>query len=393
MIVRDAQMPTLPGSAGPLQVELICSFRGLEALAPEWAELHCSSGSRNPFAAPDWSLLWARHFIAERDIRVFVVRGDGGLAGVIPMYLHRQLGGLFTTLRLIGSGHHVRLFELPQPLIAPGFERKALRAVVQCACVRGEWDWLELTLAPEHGWFEPQWIPPEVQAAGAYLVHKAARPCVVMELPDAQQPLSAVLKRNVRNSVARSRNRLDRAGSWRVTDSCSPADADATLDALIGLHEGRARLHDKVEHISNFTEAGNRAFLLELARRLVASGAMRPVLLELDGEPVAGLITLRAGDSVYVGLSGVAARAWDLSPVTTLIATELERATAAGARAANLSPGPDVAKLRWSERLSVFNEFVVVASRRRSQLLSNVAFPARAYAVARRERARHRRSV
>jgi CelD/BcsL family acetyltransferase involved in cellulose biosynthesis len=292
MSLRSAQLLRPSKSAAHVQVELICSFRGLEALVPEWAQLHRASGSRNPFAAPDWSLLWARHFIAERDLRVFAVRADS-LVGVVPLYLHRQLGGLFTTLRLIGSGHHVRLFELPQPLLARGLERKVLRAVLASACARGEWDWLELALAPEHGWFEPQWIPAEVHAAGAYLVHKAARPCVVMDLPDPGQPLSPTLKRNVRNSVARSRNRLDRAGSWRVTEPRPCAEVDSLVPALIALHEGRAHLPGKVEHASNFTEPGNRAFLLELAHRLVPGGRLRPVLLELDGEPVAGLITLR----------------------------------------------------------------------------------------------------
>jgi CelD/BcsL family acetyltransferase involved in cellulose biosynthesis len=380
------------GASG-LAVTVIQRQAELEALGAEWDHLHYRAESRNPFAASAWPTHWARHFVADGDLHVVVVRAEDELVGVVPLYMDRRACGLVRTLRLLGTGHHVRLLELPQPIVAPGHERKVLREVIpRLHAWPTRWDWLELCLAPEHGWFEPQWIPSRERDRGAFVLHKASRACVVMDLPQPGVALVSALKRNVRESIRRSRHRLTRAGDWRVVlpSPQSSAEVRAAITTLIALHEDRSALAGKVAHGSRFEEQGNREYLLDIAESLSPTGRLRPVLLELGGEPIAGALTLRSNGCIYFSFTGMRSVHWDLGAITAILAAELESAQVDGLAHANFSPGPDVSKLRWNEQLEIHNEFVDVSGAARARLAMRAAWPARALAEIRREGKRHR---
>jgi CelD/BcsL family acetyltransferase involved in cellulose biosynthesis len=122
---------------------------------------------------------------------------------------------------------------------------------------------------------------------------------------------------------------------------------------------------------------------------MAAHGRAELLTLDVAGTARAALLVLRAPGASYVAASGVDPDWWHVSPVTLLQWTAMCRAVARGDTEVNLSMGPDVAKLRWSEQVVPHMEFVVCGPRARSRLLLTGYAALGAVAAMRRETRRH----
>jgi CelD/BcsL family acetyltransferase involved in cellulose biosynthesis len=355
----------------------------LAGLGAEWRVLYELGAAGNPFASPDWIATWLRHFVAERDLAVLAVRRNGRLIGLAPWYV-RRLGGVVRTVQLAGTIRHPELTELPHVLTAPGEHRSVLRAVLSYWCARPrEWDWLELPIEHGQGWLEPEWIGPTFTVR-----HKAVRPAVVLPLPADVDTLRSTLKRNVTESLRRARNRLDRSGEpWAIT-AHTDSIADA-LPVLRRLHGARAGMSGRRRHPDMLADDDRFDCYTDAVTTMAAHGRAELLTLDVAGTARAALLVLRAPGASYIAASGVDPEWWHVSPVTLLQWTAMCRAVARGDAEVNLSMGPDVAKLRWSERVVPHMEFVVCGPRARSRLLLTGYAALGAAAAMRRETRRH----
>lgn len=358
-----------------LRVTALRCLADVEAAGCEWADLYARAAPPNPFAHPVWLTGWARTFVAPSDLRVLVVRdADGAIVAVAPFYRDcRHLGPHVAVTRwcLLGMGQYVHLTELPQVLIAPGWERRAWRALMAWLGERrDEWDWLELSLPPEQGWFEPEWLPEQGPGAGCAAMATGARPCVIVPLPASWDAFLAERKHNVKESIRRGRNRLRRDGRHaRLVVPQSAETMDIAVETVIQLHKARADLAVKILHSDYVSEIKEQAFLRDVSRRLFERDALTPYLLTVDDKQAAGALVLRAHGTWFVALSGFNPEWWSYSIATTLLAEIMRAAIEQGADVVNLALGPNVAKLRWSEQLSTSHDFIVVGPRARSRLL------------------------
>jgi CelD/BcsL family acetyltransferase involved in cellulose biosynthesis len=376
-----------------LSVRAHRSLAEVRLLRPQWDQLYQSSNSGNPYAAPDWVETWLRHFADEREIEVLSVSRDERLVGVAPCYV-RRVGRAARAVQFAGTGRHDALTELPGVLSEPEESRSVLRAVVRHWCDRSaEWDWLELPIAGQQGWFEPEWLSGE-PAGRPVIRHKTTRPSVILPLPgDAERPdaLRGLLKRNVKESVRRGRNRLGRTGeAWTITAHTGPEQIGSAWPILARLHAARAGLAGPRRHPDALGVPGRPEFLAEVLPLLAAHGRAEILTLDVAGEPVAAQAVLLAPRASYLAFSGVDPRWWDVSPVTLLHLAAGERAVERGHDELNLSVGPDVAKLRWSELVVQNPDFVLCGPRRRSRLAYTGYALAAELAGIRREAARHR---
>ena len=112
--------------------------------------------------------------------------------------------------------------------------------------------------------------------------------------------------------------------------------------------------------------------------------------LDVAGTPVAAQLVLTAPDGSYLGLSGVDPAWWHVSPVTLLQLHAAELAVEQGQATFNLSVGPSVSKLRWSEQVRQHPEFLVCGPRWSSRLAYAGYRMAAAAAAVHRESRRHR---
>jgi O-antigen/teichoic acid export membrane protein/CelD/BcsL family acetyltransferase involved in cellulose biosynthesis len=376
--------------ATSVTVAHIRTFAEANAIADDWRDLFRASAVSNPFAAPDWLLTWARHFVPERDLDIFTVRRDGALVGLAPWYIKRD-PLVPRRLQLLGSGRHDALTELPQVLTAPGEARSVLRAVIGEWSQRpGDWGWLELPVMSDQGWFEPEWLT-GIIGKGGLVQHKMTRATVVLDLPSDVPALHAGLKRNLLESTHRARNRLDKAGRpWAITVHEDPVDIVEALSVLIVLHAARARLQGRQRHPDRLAVEARREFLREALAAMARRGQAQILTLDIAGEPVAAQLVLHGAGGSYLGLSGVDPEWWQASPVTLLQLHAAEVAVERGHREFNLSVGPSVSKLRWSEQIRQHPEFIVCGPRQSSRLAFTGYRMVAAAAGVRREVERHR---
>jgi CelD/BcsL family acetyltransferase involved in cellulose biosynthesis len=372
-----------------LTVTHVRSHAEAAALAEDWQALYRVAGRDNPFAAPDWLLPWARHFVPESDLDIFAVYRDRTLVGVAPWYFKRRTP-LPPRLQLLGSGRHDALTELPQVLTTQGEARSVLRAVVrEWAQQAGDWAWLELPMTVDQGWFEPEWLA-GTPAERGFVEHKTTRAAVVLDLPSDVPALHLGLKRNLLESTHRARNRLDRSGKpWAITAHEEASGIVSALPVLARLHAARAQLTGRRSHPDQLGAAVRRAFLGEALPAMAARRQAQILTLDVAGAPVAAQLVLTAPDGSYLGLSGVDPEWWHVSPVTLLQLHAAQLAVEQGHAVFNLSAGPSVSKLRWSEQIRQHPEFLVCGPRWSSRLAYAGYRMVAAAAAVHRESRRH----
>ncbi len=373
-----------------LSVTRISTFSEIAEILPEWRELYALGAPHNPFASPDWLIPWAWHFVPERDLALFAVRRNEALVGLAPWYVKR-VRPLPCRLQLLGSGRHDALTELPQVLTAPGEARSVLRAVIN-EWSRGsdEWDWLELPILDEQGWFEPEWLTGAVGERG-FVQHKTTRAAVVLDLPVDVLELHRKLKRNLLESTHRGRNRLNREGNpWVVTAHETEDSIRRALSVLVQLHASRAHLAGRSHHPDQLATSVRREFLEDALTRMARAGCAQILTLDISGNPVAAQAVLLAPESTYLGMSGVDPEWWHVSAVTLLQLHAAEAAVERGHKTFNVSVGPSVAKLRWSEQIRQHPEFIVCGPRRSSRIAFTAYRMAAASVAVRRDAFRNR---
>ena len=286
------------------------------------------------------------------------------------------------SLQLLGAVEHVVLTDRPQILTGGASDRRALRRVVQMIQTDTDWDWFELPLAADQGWFEPNWIDASSPASRSSC--RTVAPIGRDGIPD--NLVRSVGARRICESLRHARNRLNRGAAWRIEVVSDPADFDAAVERMMALHGRRAAIRDTVAHADVFAHAVDRDFPRDALVRMAGERRAEALFVNVDGRHVAGLMTLLTPTCVSMCFSGVEPDWWSYSAVTLLQWEAVRRAVAAGRTYADFSVGVDVAKLRWSEKVSIHPEFVVVSGRRRSEIAFGAYFVAAAAARAMRAR-------
>ena len=390
MLVRPPSRGTRTGRApqppAGIQVVRLRSLPQVRALAPEWARLAETAGALNPFHHPDWLVPWAERSLRPGEqIWLLTAHKRGRLVGVAPLYRRSWGPGLAHSMQLWGTGRNSTLIELPQFLLDQEQPRAVARALVDrlCAESRG-WDWAELLLG-ESLWLEPDWLP---RGGTVTLLTKGVRANVVLPVNGPEPP---AMKRNLRESLRRARNRLDRAypGAWSIACATTGPDMPGALADLARLHDERSRLAGKKRHPNALAREADWAVLSGAAAALAGRGAVAVYRLLVDGLAIAALLVLRTPECTYLLLSGMSESGWEFSPVTLLQQRAAEDAVKLGQRCVNFSTGADTPKLRWSEKLTATPEFVLVPNRFGARVRFAAYWQASAAAAVARERNRH----
>lgn len=325
----------------------------------------------NPFLSPPWVLRWYECFVRPADRELFLVHSQdtGALVGVAPM--HRQVIGrgrlaLATRLTPVGGGVGPNPVEIPGLLTAAGRARDIVKTLV-VEIVHQDATWCEIALTADM-WFEPEWIY-NLPTAIAFSEYQRSRPCVILPLGATWEATRNGLKRNLKESLRRSQNRITKSGrQFSVVHRTSTEVDEVTVCRFLDLHRSRSRNSAAtVQHPDAYADARNRALLQAVVPELAAQGRASIFELVLDGEVVAAQLVLHSNGTSYVHSSGFKTEVWDFGPVTLLHGELVRHAIARGDTLVNFSPGPNVSKLRWSERLWVSNEFAVGAGDRSMQ--------------------------
>ena len=384
-MITKASQRRGPAAPSRMTYDVVRTPDALAHLLIEWLELYHRTRCPNPFAHPIWVATWLKHYAAPKELYVVTVRQDERLVAVAPFYRRRRsrlMPGV--CLELAGANSVEPLTEIPEILIESDSARRTLRGLMHflfedCA---DDWDWVTVSLGPTQGWFEPEWIPAWAQARGSSSLYRDARAFVTLDLPPTWKLLRSTLKRNMKEAIRRSSNRLAHAaGGWEYARSADD-DVPAGIDTLLALHRSRATVTQHKQHADGFTDAADEAFLREVVAAMVAAGCATVGFLRIGGIEVAGRLMLHTNGSTFFSISGLDPAYWTLGPGTALMTEGLSAAIDRGDRVANLSQHPEDSKLRWSEQLEVHHQFLFAAPRRSARIKAGLFVQLRALRAA-----------
>lgn len=371
---RPPTPPAVLTRSGSLAVIAIAPDQLTAAHVQAWEKLYVEQPNpSNPFLAVPWVLEWYDKFVRKQDRLVLVVHQDGGEKGlgdvvaIAAMHIQRPRVGPFALARRllpVGAGLGPSAYELPGMLCRPGLSGQVMRALA-AACEELTVDWSEISLTPEQGWFDNQWAygSDKAMAFGEFVRPRA---CVVLRLQDTWDATKSQLKRNVKESIRRSANRLTKdARTVEIVRRGDDLDRD-TVQRFLDLHQARASVSRSTQrhHPNSYADPRNSQLVLDALPQLSRRGQASMFELYLGGEHVASQLALHAPGTSYVHSSGFREDTWELGVITHLHAELIRYAIERGDTTVNFSPGPNVAKSRWSEQLWVTHEFAFGAGPR-----------------------------
>lgn len=357
-------------------VETITSVEGVEALHADYEHLRGTTDNKLPFALHEWHSTWCRHFLSSgphvRDEPLFYLlrNAAGYCVAVVPFILRRRWFGPLKIVSVSLLGPDPFITEIRAPMIERGFELLTARAVHDGLSRVHDWDWIhwsgvndEFAEALTSGG-APRWEPPL-----SYFV---------LDLPPSWEELQSRLKRNIRESLRHCYNSLKRDGhrfEFQVIED--PAGVRQGLDRFLALHTMRANVTNTVIHPDRFAGRICREFLYAICDRLAARGAVRLFALKIGAQIVAMRLGFVVADSLYLYYSGYDPLWARYSVMTTTVAEALKYSIARGLKTVNLSPGPEVSKMRWGPRRVEYGSVFEANTSLRSRLARSAYVTAR----------------
>lgn len=308
-------------------IELATSDAALLALRPQWTALWRSQPDASPFQSPEWLLGWWRQF-GTGEPHLALLRGDGGLLGVLPLYILDEAPA--RKLLPIGVG----ITDYFDPLLAPDAPQDAADALLRAALAEARCRQVtECSLTD---------LPPDAVLRHAASAGWADRlqdsdPCPVLALPPAIPP-------GMRRDIRQAQHRAARAGGWS-TEVATAGSAEPLLEALVALHTARWQASGEPGVLADRRVL---TFHRETVAALVADGMARLQVLRFGERIAAAYYALLDGSQrILFYLSGFDAAHAHQSPGTLLLARMIDDAVAEGRRELHFLRGSEAYKYAW----------------------------------------------
>jgi CelD/BcsL family acetyltransferase involved in cellulose biosynthesis len=366
----------LLSKAAAVTVETVTTVDGIAALRPCYERLNRITGNTLPFALYEWHLAWCHHFlnrtprVSDEPLFYVLHNSAGACVAIVPLIITRRLVGPLKIVSINLLGGDPAITEIRGPLIDPEYEYLTARAVRERLAKIGDWDWIHWTGISD--------AFAQALAVDGTLQWEPALSDYVLDLDPTWEEFRRRLKRNIRESLRHCYNSLKRDNhSFELQVIEEMPELRRGLDRFLELHVLRAGLKSTEIHQNRFESQVSRDFLYEVCERLSKRGAVRLFQLKVDAQIVAMRIGFLVGDGLYLYYSGFDPQWSRYSVMTTTVAEVIKYAIAHGLKTVNLSPTPDVSKLRWSPRQVDYNSAYEQGARLRSRLARRTYMTAR----------------
>jgi CelD/BcsL family acetyltransferase involved in cellulose biosynthesis len=312
------------------------------ALAPAWDALAEAAAPGQPFHRHTFLRVWLDNFAPTADVRVLVLRGEGGrLDAALPLLLERtQMYGVpVRQLSAAANPHSCRFDLLARDPAA------AAPALMAHLAARADWDVLRLMDVPEAG---AGWALLEAARGGGAAVGAwQSLDSPHFALPATHAEFLAGLQSKFKANVRRRRKKLEERGPVtfeRVTGG---------LELMARLEEGfalEASGWKGRRGTAMAQDAATRGFYMELARNAAYAGELALYFLRLDGKPVAFHFGLLTGGTYFLLKPGYDESLKECSPGQLLMDEVVKDLIGRGVRAFDFL-GPDMVwKRDWTDR-------------------------------------------
>jgi CelD/BcsL family acetyltransferase involved in cellulose biosynthesis len=308
-----------------MTVAIIDTADGLEALSAQWDALWRRAPEATPFQSPHWLLPWWKRFGSDAPY-VITSSSNDVLEALAPVYILRDEDSGESLGMLLGTGvsDYLDILGPSEPIID---------AMASADCQL--WDFQQLRpsspllAAPlPDGWSE------NVEDQDA---------CPVLSIAAAGADLEGLLSTHARKKLRYYRRSLERIG--RVTyESATDDSLDELLAALFELHAARWQARNLPGVLADDII---QEFHHDVARRMLAAGALRMHAMRIDERIVAIFYGFAHAGTVYYYLSGYDPSLEKLSIGNVIVAHAIESAVIEGATTFDFLRGAEEYKYSW----------------------------------------------
>jgi CelD/BcsL family acetyltransferase involved in cellulose biosynthesis len=294
---------------------LITSSLDLDAIEQDWLALCRRTPGTTPFQTPMWLLPWWKHFGS--DELAVIVTPDA----LAPLYIVRD--GDESLGMFLGTGNS-------DYLDVVGDAAAIVDEMSRLDCQL--WDLQQLrpsstmlTAALPDGWSD------------SVLDHDV---CLGVSLSELD------LSTHFQKKIRYYRRALARLGDVQV-DEATEVNLDELVDALFVLHAARWQQRGLPGVLA---DEAVQQFTRDVARRMLAAGALRMYATRVAGRIVAVFYGFAFGDTVYYYLSGYDPALEKLSIGTLIVAHAVDEAVRTGAATFDFLRGAEEYKYAWGAK-------------------------------------------
>ena len=309
-----------------MQIEVVDTLEGFEALRAEWEALVQSSSYASVFVSWHWQYhWWCNYCRAGAQLRILVARTDNQVVGILPLYITRKKILKFfhyKILQFIGMGGDTSPDYLDAIVVADRVEQ-TLKSLADFIFQKLE-DWQLLTLSEILG--DSLFLSYLMDTARrqGLATKKAMRANIsYIELPDDWEKYLKQLSANRRAQLRRSRKKFYSAGDGKFFVISDEKRLDWAIDKLIELHH--KRWQGRAEHYA-FSSPNYISFHKSVMHDFIKQNRLRLFCLELDEKVISMLYCYRWKDTMYYFQGGFDPDYQHLQPGQVIMGHAIESA-------------------------------------------------------------------
>ena len=300
-------------------------------LADRWRSVLATDPTATVFHTPQYLATWWPEFSDGGSLRILEI-GDGERpVAIAPLTLWGD--GVMT----FAGDHDTTDYRGPT---APLELRDAVSAEMLDAVASESWRTFEMDGLPaDSGW--PEALTRAAKAAGYSVAEERPEACPRVAILGSYEDYLVSLPGKLRHEIQRKARRLERdAGAYSIRLATEQSLED-DLELFFAMH----RSSDGPK--GHFMHDGMASFFGSFAWMLFSQGWLRLALLEIGGEPWAGVYAFRYGDGWGVWNSAYDHRRRELSPGMVLMAECIRLAAEEGCSTFDLLRGTEPYKYRF----------------------------------------------
>lgn len=300
-------------------------------LVRPWRALIERDPASSVFHTPQYLAVWWAEFGSDFTLRLVEVLDGDELRGIVALKVDGE-----GVIRFAGDRDTT---DYRGPVAAPE-DRDAVSAAVLDAVAADGWQAFEMEgLAADSGW--PESFARAAKAAGHAVTETQSDACPRIALAGSWDGYLAPLPGKLRHEINRKARRLERDAGPFVVRMATEETLDDDLEAFFDLH----RSSDGPK--GRFMHEGMATFFGSFAWMLFSQGWLRLALLEIGGEPWAGVYAFRSGSDWDVWNSAYDHRRRELAPGMVLMAECIRRAAEEGCSTFDFLRGTEPYKYRF----------------------------------------------
>ena len=332
-----------------LNVEVVTTTEGFQALEKEWNQLLAKSAADTIFLTWEWLYTWWEVYGDNKQLHLVLVRYERDLLGIAPFYREEVRHYGFLTLRevyFLGEGEVCSDYR--NFIICRHREFEVLSTIFDSLMNEfPSWDVMRFMNLPQ-GSTEHKIL---TQIFSERAVPFQCRPltvCPYLPLNGGWESYLKSLSRSSRREIRRDRKRLETRGDIRFHRHTDSQTLDQAFDQFIAFHQSRWMERGLHGH---FTSSLYSSFHRKLIHRMLAREWLYFVFLTVDGVPVSYQYGLQYKGKIYAYLPAYDVNWAPYSVGMVLLSHCLEEAFKDGVEEFDFLQGDEEFKARWTDKI------------------------------------------